>query len=354
MFRLFHALHASNSPCSSARFSARSLIRGGLLALFLAGAAATSASCALTPHPVAQAPLKTRAPRVGAPDAAALAEPGPVELRTEISATWAVDLSGLLDLNAPEAKAAGLQDVSTPIVLPVHVLTHPRAGAFIVDTGVDAQFAADKKGPTRGLITDFVAGMQVKKPLRAILADVERRGVSLAGVLMTHMHLDHVLGLPDVPPAVPVYIGPHETDVHDPMHALMRGTYDAVLEGRPPLLTLDFQDTAGSVFAAVGIRGAIDLVGDGSLWALAVPGHTPGSVAYFARTTAGPVLFTGDTSHTLWGWAHGVTPGTFTGDHVQNAESLRALKALAAAVPGTRVFVGHETDGVGTGVAAAR
>jgi glyoxylase-like metal-dependent hydrolase (beta-lactamase superfamily II) len=82
--------------------------------------------------------------------------------------------------------------------------------------------------------------------------------------------------------------------------------------------------------------------GDGSLWALLVPGHTPGSTAYLARTTKGPVLLTGDTCHTRWGWEHDVAPGSFTADHAANVESLKRLRALVAEHPAIDVRLGHQ------------
>jgi glyoxylase-like metal-dependent hydrolase (beta-lactamase superfamily II) len=91
--------------------------------------------------------------------------------------------------------------------------------------------------------------------------------------------------------------------------------------------------------------GAIDLLGDGSLWALPTPGHTDGHTAYLALTTDGPVLFVGDASHTRWGWDHGVAPGWFSDDRERGAESLRQLRALVAANPSIRVEVGHEATG---------
>ena len=80
------------------------------------------------------------------------------------------------------------------------------------------------------------------------------------------------------------------------------------------------------------------------MWALSVPGHTPGSLAFLARTETGPVLFVGDTSHTRWGWDHGVPPGTYTEDAAGNAASLAKLRTIAAAWPQLRVVVGHEID----------
>jgi glyoxylase-like metal-dependent hydrolase (beta-lactamase superfamily II) len=82
--------------------------------------------------------------------------------------------------------------------------------------------------------------------------------------------------------------------------------------------------------------------GDGSFWAISVPGHTKGSNAYVARTASGPILFTGDTSHTVWGWENEVEPGSFTGDHAKNLENLLRLKKLAAEHPAMEVRLGHQ------------
>jgi len=53
-------------------------------------------------------------------------------------------------------------------------------------------------------------------------------------------------------------------------------------------------------------------------------------------------LMVGDTSHTVWGWENGVTPGSFTMDLEQNAQSLAALRGLVADHPQIHVHVGHE------------
>jgi glyoxylase-like metal-dependent hydrolase (beta-lactamase superfamily II) len=82
--------------------------------------------------------------------------------------------------------------------------------------------------------------------------------------------------------------------------------------------------------------------GDGSFWAVFVPGHTVGSVTYIARTASGPVMMVGDTSHTRWGWENGVEPGEFTGDSPRNAVQLQRLKALAAEHPAMSVRLGHQ------------
>ncbi|MEN0063489.1 MAG: MBL fold metallo-hydrolase [Myxococcota bacterium] len=261
------------------------------------------------------------------PAEAAWEVPGPLVHEAVISARWSVPLSGLLDLKDP--RAAEFEDRPYDIVLPVHVLVHPEVGAFVIDTGMPrAPLAA------RGLVARFVRDIEIVEPLADILS---RQQAPLVGVLLTHTHLDHILGLPDVPLEVPVYAGPGDERPHSMSDRLSFGAFRRGLGDRP--LTLWRFEAA----APLGpIEHAVDVLGDGSLWALHVPGHTPGSTAYLARTTHGPVLFTGDCSHTRWGFDHGVTPGTYTVDHEANAHSLEALRALAASIPGLRVEVGHE------------
>lgn len=88
------------------------------------------------------------------------------------------------------------------------------------------------------------------------------------------------------------------------------------------------------------------------MWALHVPGHSPGSTAYLARTPKGPVLFTGDACHTEFGWQHGVEPGTFSLDQPRSEISLLALEALKARHPNIDVRLGHQTLRVAVGPGA--
>jgi len=282
-------------------------------------------ACTVVPHPT----VPTQRP-TAQPEMATLLTPGPIVLESVVSARWAVPLSGLLDLDDPAA--AELEDVQTPIVLPVQVLTHPTEGVFIVDTGVSDAMARGEAGPTRGLVKGLVSDIEPVHSLGSILS---KQTAPLAGVLLTHAHLDHILGLPDVPVGTPVYIGPDEFTPRSMQNLVTRGTTGAAFEGHT-VLELRFED-------APSIEGlaAVDLIGDGTLYALHSPGHTVGSLAYLARTTEGPVLMTGDTSHTWFGWDHGVPPGTYTADGEANRASLNALRALAERGD-VRVIIGHE------------
>ena len=110
-----------------------------------------------------------------------------------------------------------------------------------------------------------------------------------------------------------------------------------MLEGKKSFQEWDFISTPQDVF-----DGIVDIFGDGSAFAISVPGHTQGSTAYLVRTPKGPVLITGDTSHTRWGWENNVEPGDYTRDNDKNLKSLLSLKALVARHPTIDVRLGHQ------------
>ena len=268
---------------------------------------------------------------------AVLEQPGPLQVETVRSTRWAVTRAGLINLEHPKAKAAGLTDGDEPIDVSFHVLRHPRFGTFLIDTGVERALRdAPERAAVRGLVAKemHLEKMDFAQPLGDWL---EKEATPIAGVFFTHLHLDHVSGAPDLPRTTPVYAGPGETSPRAFLNLFTRGTIDRALEGLPPVSEWGYTPDPDGRFA-----GVVDVFGDGSLFALWTPGHTPGSTAYLARTPSGPVLFTGDTSHTVWGWEHDVEPGEFTGDQTLNAKSLATLRALVKEHPAISVRLGHQ------------
>lgn len=293
------------------------------------------AACLPTDHAVEQTKLGN------ASKTSALLEvidkPGPIAFETVVSADWSVDRSGLINLDNPRAKAAGLKDGLEPIQLFFYAFVHPTKGLFIVDTGVDRALRDD---PSHAGLSGMAANafgvdrMKVKLPLGEYLA---KAGKPLAGVFLTHMHADHVAGMLDVPAGTPIYVGPHEASFRAFMNVFTQSLTNKLFAKQGPIHELEFAPDADQRF-----EGVVDVFGDGSFWALYVPGHTPGSLAFVARTTAGSVLMTGDTCHTVWGWKNDVEPGSFTADRPKNIESLARLRRLAAEHPSVSVRLGHQ------------
>ena len=310
---------------------ALSTLPGLSFALALAATGCRASSHPLELSPLGKAVASTTMVNV-------LAKPGPIEFETVVSADWEIFRSGLINLDHEKSKAAGLEDGAEPIQIYFHVLHHPKHGSFIVDTGVETlQRIYPKKALLRGLVGKVmnVDKMTVHQGLGEWL-----RGnrVRLSGVFLTHLHVDHVSGMRDVPKGTPIYLGPGE--VHDRLfqNVFVAPIINRALEGQHALLEWQFQADAEGRFA-----GVLDVFGDQSVFAIHVPGHTPGSTAYLVRSTRGPVLLLGDACHTRWGWENGVEPGSFSSDQATSRVSLDRLRALVESHPSIVVRLGHQS-----------
>lgn len=307
----------------------------GLKALFPALLWLGGLACAASHHPVEPADLGRA--RASHEMLAVIPEPGPVEFVSVKAADWVVARSGLINLDHPKAIEAGLEDGDEPIGIYFHVLRHPRFGTFIVDTGVESGFR-DPDGNDR---VSFLVESAMRTSDLEIHTTTEEWLASqkepLAGVFLTHLHLDHVMGLPDVPADTPVYAGPGEPDASAFLNLFSRGTIDGMLEASGPLREWPYDGDSDGRFTAV-----VDIFEDGSVWAIHVPGHSPGSTAYLVRTPSGPKLLVGDASHTRWGWENGVEPGTFSLDGPRSALSLATLRELALEYPQLEIYLGHQ------------
>lgn len=303
--------------------------------LFWGLCCAVLVGCAQSSHPVRPALLgkavawKEMGQRLG--------EPGPIRFTKVTAADWKVPLRGLLNLDHERAKAAGLVDRPEPIHIYFYVLEHPTHGTYLVDSGV-ARSIAERSG-------DMPFGFFVRSAmdLDTLVVHVDTaswlagRREPVRGVFLTHLHLDHVSGLPDLPKDTPLYVGPGDAAEKAFLHLFTRSSIDASLEGFGPLHEWQVSPEPDAPF------GVVDVFGDTSLYAIHVPGHTAGSMAYLVRSTEGPELVVGDASHTAWGWENGVEPGTYSVEPERAAESFARLQEFAAAHPELRVHLGHQS-----------
>ncbi len=222
------------------------------------------------------------------------------------------------------------RDEEVEILVMAHLLEHPEHGAWLIDTGLGRAFADEPYGDLRGLAVRMALEPFAQEEGEALGEQLEELGVELVGVFFTHLHVDHTAGVPDLaggaryvaageeePTSVPGFV------VHDHFAAVER------LETLEP----------GAFPTVEGWRAA-DLFGDGSLWALPSPGHSPGHLSYLALLEEGPILLTGDAAHVDLNWEQELAPG-FSDDQSAAKDSLDELRALWSELGEPAVVFGH-------------
>lgn len=138
---------------------------------------------------------------------------------------------------------------------------------------------------------------------RPVLDALQRDGLKLDAILVTHHHGDHTGGVPALREATGATVhGPAREAIPEPYHPLH----------------------GGDVLNALGLSWEV----------IDVPGHTCGHIAFYGPDVAGaPLLFCGDTLFS------GGCGRLFEGTPAQMLASLETLAALPGA---TRVCCAHE------------
>lgn len=300
---------------------------------FLAALAAmfSLSACAaqLSTHPTVPAEL-------GAPVSTshlleALQRPGSIAFEQVIAAdwTWSEDFA-TPGVDPPDW-------TSDPLVGQVYFykLHHPTRGLILIDTGLPADTPR-----YLGAVVRNVFDIDNTFTPRLSTADA-LGGAQPSAVLLTHLHWDHVLGARDLPREVPLYVGPGDGAQRNFLLSFIAPITRRALAGRGPLREWRFSaDPDGRT------GGAIDVFGDGSVFAIWAPGHTPGSTAYIVNALDGVHLITGDAIHSAAGWrGERVEYITFDPDRPRAWETLAQLRALARAIPGIIVHPGHQVLG---------
>ncbi|WP_285447655.1 MBL fold metallo-hydrolase [Xanthomonas sp. LMC-A-07] len=168
------------------------------------------------------------------------------------------------------------------------LIRHPQRGALLYDTGYAAHFfRATDPLPERLYRWTTPVTLPAQERLQAQLA---RRDLALDDIgwcLISHFHADHVAGLRDLPTARFVCL--HADYAQLRAASRLGGLQRALL---PQLLPDDFaqrvqfaeqapQRALGGAWKGLGV--GYDLFADGSVMAVALPGHVPGQMGLWLR-----------------------------------------------------------------------
>src|SRR5437588_1808160 len=159
------------------------------------------------------------------------------------------------------------------------LVRHPKA-TFLYDTGLCSDisaFVADRSLLFRKTLGRF----QFEQSLSSHLKSMEMESIDLDFALLSHLHWDHVSGIPDIPG---VLLRINRVEYEAARLGLLEANGGLVrqLMGNNPI---EFFDCAGPVYE--GFRSSLDLFGDGSVVLVPLPGHTAGNTGMFINRSNG-------------------------------------------------------------------
>lgn len=182
----------------------------------------------------------------------------------------------------------------------VGVIRHPERGTFLFDTGYDPAFiAATRPFPERFYRWTTPVRIGAAEAWQAWLAANDMADGDIAGTIISHFHGDHVAGMAHLADR-PVYCaraGLAALRRGGRIARVRRGMLDALVPPAVDAQARFFEDCPArplpSAFAP--FAEGRDILGDGSLLAVELPGHCAGHWGLALTTEAGqPVLLAGD------------------------------------------------------------
>jgi glyoxylase-like metal-dependent hydrolase (beta-lactamase superfamily II) len=265
-----------------------------------------------------------------------LAHPRDISVNT--LQTGVVHMDACLNLDPASPKQADCDHGPRDLAVLAHWVHHPYFGEFLVDAGFDDSFA---KSPPYGNYTEamklfnWANGVTNRQePGENLSAQLARLKVHPKAVFFTHLHPDHTAGVPALGAQTELVFGSTEASF------LARAGVANHFSGKSKFSGINFSTAP----AMVPLGPCVDLLGDGSFWAISAPGHTDDDIAYLVNG-AMPVLLTGDASHFAWAFQNGVAPrGWDKEGTARGYASLERLRAFAKAYPKVKLIYGHEAQ----------
>ncbi len=261
---------------------------------------------------------------------AVLAEP--VDLRVTAYITGEVEAGAgiLIDPDVEGVPAAYQDDIWVPAVS--YLVEHPSGRTLLMDAGLKAGDC----GYSILLVINLGCRNVVGQDVVTQLAGEEPKRIDY--LMVSHFHGDHVSNLPAVLAAYDPVVLTTDAELAA-VESAMRETSGYKREHVRADMRVQTID-AGLIEMPV-LGKAANVFGDGSVWLVPTPGHTPGHLSALLNTSEGPKLLTFDAAHLAATYAFNA-PGSLSYDVDLGRDSINRMKAFVEAYPQTQVIYGHE------------
>ncbi len=219
-------------------------------------------------------------------------------------------------------------DDAPRIPFPIYLIEHPE-GLVLFDAGLDPDHVGDPAGAYGEMATRIDMRFDER---HLIETHLDALGFSLSDVstvVASHLHFDHAGALKRFPHAR-IIVGAGEFEY---ARAPERFASTWFREE-------DFHERHGLTFEE--ITEDLDLMKDGAITVLRLPGHTPGSLGLMIRLENRTLILSGDSVHTRTAFDaeihyHGDV------DSITARATLRRLSALTAA-ESAELWIAHDPD----------
>jgi glyoxylase-like metal-dependent hydrolase (beta-lactamase superfamily II) len=230
-----------------------------------------------------------------------------------------------------------------PRPINVYVIEHSN-GLLLFDTGQDrasvtddTYFPAGFTGYLYHRLARFDVGEQ--DTLTAQLAALGYAPADVDTAIVSHLHVDHIGGLPELTGARLLVSAAEWDELARPAPEL-RGFLRSHIQ-LPGLAWHQVSPEPTDDRGLAPFTESLDVMGDGSLVLLPTPGHTAGSMSLLIRRAARPpLLLAGDLTYGAEILRSGQLPGV--GRRRLLAESTRKVLALQQQQPGLVVLPAHD------------
>ena len=257
----------------------------------------------------------------------------PRQVKVESFKTGTVTLNMRGTINPKHPNASNVEDEDLDVPIMAHLVHHDDLGDYLLDTGLDASYCNDPRGNVKGILSWIFTDEYQQEKDENIAYHLNKRGTKLKGVFLSHLHSDHMAGIRELPHDIQYVIGKGEKCLESkPFH------YGGYFQGLESLHEIDFS----TVESMPPLGPSVDLLGDGSLWAIYTPGHTRGHMSFLVNGLDGPVLYTVDACFIRENLERGVAPSSYTWNVEMAQETLDSILEFLREYPEVRVVCGHE------------
>ena len=176
------------------------------------------------------------------------------------------------------------------------VLVRHTKGDVLIDTGFGPNAEAQMNElpvPARAFGLQIVSGAKDRKSILDLLSTVGERPDRVDRILITHSHYDHLGGATQL--AVPVYVSAPEAKWMTEQASNPTITPPSLVAAVKPRLKIMAYDSG----PYLGFEKSKDFYGDGTIVAVPLPGHTPGSQGFFLKLGQRRIFLIGDAADTL-------------------------------------------------------